>query len=113
MDGLDAECDAITHERSLLLDNAMNQSRVYEVPAGGTWVGLAVLRIFDMVTLTKAPWGHSREVLHIKLITRGKPKKLALVACMRKLLTILNDMVRRETHWDQKQKSVADSAVAS
>jgi hypothetical protein len=32
---------------------------------------------------------------------------------MRKLLTILNDMVRREAHWDQKQKSVADSAVAS
>jgi transposase len=50
---------------------------------------------------------------YVKLITKGKPKKLALVACMRKLLTILNDMVRREAHWDQKQKSVADSAVAS
>ena len=44
---------------------------------------------------------------YIKLITGGKPKKLALVACMRKLLTILNDMVRRETHWDQKQRPKA------
>ncbi len=39
MDGLDAECDAITHERYLLLDNAVNQSRVYEAPIGGTWSG--------------------------------------------------------------------------
>jgi transposase len=29
-----------------------------------------------------------------RLITAGKPKKLALVACMRKLLTILNTMIR-------------------
>lgn len=30
---------------------------------------------------------------------KGKPKKLALVACMRKLLAILNDMVRNEQMW--------------
>jgi transposase len=29
-----------------------------------------------------------------RLVAAGKPKKLALVACMRKLLTILNTMVR-------------------
>jgi hypothetical protein len=29
----------------------------------------------------------------------GKPKKVALVACMRKLLTILNAMVRHQTPW--------------
>ncbi len=50
---------------------------------------------------------------YIKLITGGKPKKLALVACMRKLLTILTIWFGVKTHWDQKQKSVADSAVAS
>ena len=44
MDCLDAECDTITHGRYLLLDNAVNQSRVYEAPIGGTWVGLAELR---------------------------------------------------------------------
>ena len=34
-----------------------------------------------------------------RLVDAGKPKKLALVACMRKLLTILNTMVRTNTAW--------------
>jgi transposase len=34
------------------------------------------------------------------LLDAGKPKKLALVACMRKLLTILNAMVRSNQPWD-------------
>lgn len=36
-----------------------------------------------------------------RLVAAGKPKKLALVACMRKLLTILNIMVRTQTTWNQ------------
>ncbi len=35
-----------------------------------------------------------------RLIAAGKPKKVALVACMRKLITILNAMVRTGQHWD-------------
>jgi len=34
-----------------------------------------------------------------RLLAAGKPKKLALVACMRKLLTILNTMVRTQQCW--------------
>ena len=34
-----------------------------------------------------------------RLIAAGKPKKLALTACMRKLLTILNAMMRSNTPW--------------
>jgi transposase len=34
-----------------------------------------------------------------RLVAAGKPKKLALVACMRKLLTILNYMVRTGQRW--------------
>jgi len=34
-----------------------------------------------------------------RLLAAGKPKKLALVACMRKLLTILNMMVRTQQRW--------------
>ena len=34
-----------------------------------------------------------------RLLAAGKPKKLALVACMRKLLTILNMMVRQKQRW--------------
>lgn len=35
-----------------------------------------------------------------RLVAAGKPKKLALVACMRKLLTILNTMTRDHTTWN-------------
>ena len=34
-----------------------------------------------------------------RLLAAGKPKKLTLTACMRKLLTILNAMVRSDTPW--------------
>jgi transposase len=34
-----------------------------------------------------------------RLVRAGKPKKVALTACMHKLLTILNAMVRSNTAW--------------
>ena len=34
-----------------------------------------------------------------RLVASGKPKKVALVACMRKLLTILNAVMRERTPW--------------
>jgi transposase len=34
-----------------------------------------------------------------KLIAAGKPPKLALTACMRKILTILNAMMKNQTYW--------------
>jgi transposase len=36
---------------------------------------------------------------YARLLAAGKPKKLALVACMRKLLTILNTMIRTGQRW--------------
>ena len=35
-----------------------------------------------------------------RLCAAGKPKKVALTACMRKLLTILNVMVKHHRHWN-------------
>jgi transposase len=43
-----------------------------------------------------------------RLLRAGKPKKLALVACMRKLLTILNTIARTHQRW-----SVDHAAAAS
>lgn len=40
-----------------------------------------------------------REFYH-RLVARGKLKKVALVACMRKLLTILNRMLKDNTRWN-------------
>ena len=36
---------------------------------------------------------------YYRLVAAGKPKKLALTACMRKLITILNAMVRSNSAW--------------
>ena len=39
--------------------------------------------------------------MYQRLIENGKPKKVAIVACMRKQLTILNQMVKTNTKWDE------------
>jgi len=41
-----------------------------------------------------------------RLVAAGKPKKVALVACMHKLLTILNQMMRTATPWDANHRMV-------
>lgn len=37
-----------------------------------------------------------------RLVAKGKPKKVALIACMRKMITILNTMVKNGELWDEK-----------
>jgi transposase len=39
---------------------------------------------------------------YARLLAAGKPKKVALVACMRKQLTVLNTMMKNGTHWNEK-----------
>jgi transposase len=39
--------------------------------------------------------------MYQRLVEKGKPKKVAIVACMRKQLTILNQMVKTNSHWDE------------
>ncbi len=45
-----------------------------------------------------------------RLLAAGKPKKLALVACMRKLLTILNAMLRTQQPWSPLLATAVSSA---
>ena len=40
--------------------------------------------------------------MYERLIQAGKPKKVALVACMRKQITILNAMIKNDTYWDER-----------
>ncbi len=37
-----------------------------------------------------------------RLVSAGKPKKVAMIACMRKQLCILNAMVKNGTKWEEK-----------
>jgi transposase len=40
-------------------------------------------------------------VTYERLLAAGKPKKVALVACMRKMVVILNSMLRDGVMWDK------------
>ena len=42
-----------------------------------------------------------------RLLAAGKPKKLALTACMRKLLIILNSMLKHGSSWRDPSPQVA------
>lgn len=52
-----------------------------------------------MATLVATRWNPIIRAFYQRLIQAGKPKKLALMACARKLLTILNEMVRTNRPW--------------
>lgn len=45
-------------------------------------------------------------VCYERLTAAGKPAKLALTACMRRLLTILNAMMKSGQHWHAPSLSI-------
>ena len=48
--------------------------------------------------------------LYQRLLTAGKPKKLALTACMRKLLVILNSILRHGSPWRNTTPELVDQS---
>ena len=52
-----------------------------------------------MATLAATRFNPVIKAYYNHLLAQGKAKKLALTACMRKLLIILNSMVRNNCHW--------------
>jgi transposase len=66
-----------------------------------TWGGRAEVRaVLYMATLSGVKYNPALKAFHQRLVAAGKPPKVALVACMRKLLVTLNAMVRDGTHWN-------------
>ncbi|UBQ06382.1 transposase [Tepidimonas taiwanensis] len=59
-----------------------------------------VRRVLYMATLTACRANPVIKAFYERLIAAGKLPKVALVACMRKLLTMLNAMVRSNKPWD-------------
>jgi transposase len=47
------------------------------------------------------------KAFYVRLCAAGKAKKVALTAYMRKLLTILNAMVKHQTPWQPREVSIA------
>ena len=60
-----------------------------------------IRRVLYMATLSAARHNPSIKAFYDRLLAAGKFPKVALVACMRKLLTIVNAMVRHHKPWDQ------------
>ena len=52
-----------------------------------------------MPTLTAIRHNPALQAFYRRLIGRGRPAKVAITACMRKLLVILNAILRDQTPW--------------
>jgi transposase len=55
--------------------------------------------VLYMATLTARQWNPAIRQFFERLIAAGKPYKVAMTACMRKLLTIMNTLMKRKTAW--------------
>jgi transposase len=64
------------------------------------WGGRASVRsALFLAALCGRRWNPALRPFYERLIAAGKPKKVALIACARKLLTILNAMMRDNAGW--------------
>ena len=61
-----------------------------------------VRTVLFMAIMSAVQSNPSIKAKYQQLKAAGKPPKVALVACMRKLLTILNAMVKNGEHWNPK-----------
>jgi transposase len=69
------------------------------------WGGRASVRaVLYMGALVAARRNPVIGAFYLRLVAAGKPKKVALIACMRKLLTILNAMMRTNTRWNHSSQ---------
>jgi len=83
----------------------------------GQWKGEAHIRggrlevrsALYMATLSAVRYNPIIKAFYQRLLARGKKKKVALTACMHKLLTILNAMIRQQQEWKTPQISAATS----
>jgi transposase len=65
------------------------------------WGGRAEIRaVLSMAVLSASRKNPVLRAFYQRLIANGKPPKVALTACMRKLLSILNAIARDRTTWD-------------
>ena len=73
-----------------------------------TWGGRAHVRTTLYIsTLVAVRYHPGLKRFDERLCTAGKAKKVALTACMRKLLTILNAMVKHKKPWQVQEEPIA------
>lgn len=65
-----------------------------------TWGGRSILRsALYMAVLSAKKHNPAIKVFYDRLLSKGKAKKVAIVACMRKLLIVMNAMIRDGQRW--------------
>lgn len=61
-----------------------------------------VRRVLYMATLVATRFNPKIQAFYQRLLAQGKPKKVALTAAMRKLLTILNALIKNDELWNEQ-----------
>jgi transposase len=65
-----------------------------------------VRRVLYMATLVATRFNPRIKAFYQRLLSEGKAKKVALTAAMRKLLTILNTLIKNDELWNENKASV-------
>lgn len=90
------------------LNRDSGQHRGAQTVWGGRSTVRPVLYIAAMVARRHNP---VIQVFADRLLAAGKAKKVVLVACMHKLLTILNSLLRHKTHWHGDENRTVQAAA--
>ena len=69
-----------------------------------------VRRTLYMATLVATRFNTQIRIFYQRLVAKGKPKKVALTAAVRKLLTILNTLVRTDQLWSDPAIRLKETA---
>jgi transposase len=83
------------------INNDSGQRRGHRFIAGGR---SAIRTLLYMATLTATRFNRQIQIFYERLRESGKPAKVALTACMRKFLTMLNAMARDGRPWRLQQR---------
>jgi transposase len=100
------ELGTLTHKRVAALVGVAPLNRDSGTLRGhrSVWGGRAEVRAaLYMGALVAARCNPVVKEFYERLLAAGKPKKVALVACMRKLLSILNAVLKHRTPWRSPQ----------
>ena len=66
-------------------------------------------RILYMSAISSIRFNPDMKVFYKRLRAAGKPAKVALIAVVRKLLSVINSVVKRQTPWQENIEKLAPS----
>ena len=91
------EIAALTGVAPLAKDSGKHRGKRF------VWGGRADVRaVLYMATVSAMRFNSSIKAFAERLKLAGKPGKVVIVACMRKLLTIMNAMIKNNRPWNPK-----------